>query len=155
MYSVLITVFKDDYKCRYGKDWSENEGPYFFSSYQNAQDYVCTRLVVFIHEHIDRWWGKMSEEVRDYFEKAPEKRSYLEGEHRLLAEFIFDLDVLDNEIIESDDRNEGEYVPTLIEWNIEEIKLDTKEVDVKTIEAEYIAKGQKKELEATKKQKIN
>jgi hypothetical protein len=106
-WSVIITHFEDDYKVR-GSDWSHCNGPHHFSTRQKAEDYLCGELVTWMY---DRDPEKLAEEHPKFWAKddlliKPKYLQSLPG----LEEAMGDLS--------------GEFVPCLLNWDIQEVVLD-------------------------------
>jgi hypothetical protein len=119
-WSVVITHYDDDYKCR--GDWSSNQGPYLFTNEADANAWLLRYLVQHIEQEV-REYSEMLEEdgkLSDYgyaFTKSLQVKNCYRSEYA-------DLNNIAKTLVK------GEYVPRRMEWEVQKVTIDDKVTDL-------------------------
>ncbi len=117
-YSVVITHYDDDYKCR--GDWSSNSGPYLFTDEDEADAWLLRYLVQYIEQDLEL--DKLEEDGRLYshrycFTQSLKVKNSYRSNYDVVTEMAKIL-------------ARGEFVPTRLDWDISKVTIDDKVKDL-------------------------
>lgn len=114
IWSVIWTEYTDDYKAR-GNDWSDTTGPYFFSTRDLAERFLCHKFCQILDDTKGSWAGDLDGD-RTAFDLVMDKDySFVKKKYR------HNFSKLESAIKVV---NIGEFVPRRWKWSIDTPTLD-------------------------------
>lgn len=106
---LTLTHYADVTRVRQVSEWSQEEGPYLFSTRSLAERFLCSHLVTFIHEHCQH--GVDFNRDNEKFNKDGLIRKRFRNDLAVLEEL-------------ADYYNAGEHVCPLIKWQLTDVVVD-------------------------------
>jgi hypothetical protein len=122
IWTVLITEFTDDYKCRYG-DWASHRGPYLFSSLEKAESFTCTQMLQFLVDHEYTYDSEYNATRRAYVPHIWQQNKH--GDFSVKSQYTRDYATLSKAIRPF---IQGEFVDVKMRWDIQPGDVDDYEV---------------------------
>lgn len=132
IYIVKRTYFVDDYKCRYGEDWTETKTLGTFKTYDDALNCKKKNIIKYIYDDVETLYDNkniMDYHLKLYNENSSDSNSDSEydSEYDILC---FDYDEYEKYIVVTsinslaEDLFKGEYVEDKYRWEIETLHVE-------------------------------